>query len=101
MIKLRGTTLYPNSIYAVLDSFPGISEYYVTAKSDYDLSDLVQVYVAVNDASCSAETIMAKLHAHLRVLPEVIITGEEQIMSQLYAGNSRKLIRFVDKRKSL
>lgn len=101
MIKLRGTTLYPNSIYAVLDSFPGISEYYVTASSDYDLSDLVQVYVAVKDASCSAETIMAKLHAHLRVLPEVIITDEEQIMSQVYAGNSRKLIRFVDKRKSL
>jgi phenylacetate-CoA ligase len=101
MIKLRGTTLYPNSIYAVLDSFPGISEYYVTAKSDYDLSDLVQVYVAVKDASCSAETIMAKLHAHLRVLPEVIITGEEQIMSQVYAENSRKLVRFVDKRKSL
>jgi phenylacetate-CoA ligase len=101
MIKLRGTTLYPNSIYAVLDSFPGISEYYVTAMSDYDLSDLVQVYVAVKDASCSVEAIKAKLHAHLRVLPEVIITGEEQIMSQVYAENSRKLIRFLDKRKSL
>ena len=51
MIKFRGTTLYPNSLYAVLDSFPGISEYYVTATSDYDLSDVLTVTVAVKDDS--------------------------------------------------
>ncbi len=101
MIKFRGTTLYPNSIYAVLDSFPEISEYYVTATSDYDLSDIVKVSVAVKDGSCKAETIMDKLQAHLRVRPEVIITSEESVKQQVYSGNSRKLIRFIDKRKSL
>jgi phenylacetate-CoA ligase len=101
MIKFRGTTLYPNSIYSVLDAFPGISEYYVTASSDYDLSDVVKVYVAVRDASCSEEMIMDKLQALLRVRPEVSIVNEENIRSQVYPGNSRKLIRFVDKRKSL
>ena len=101
MIKFRGTTLYPNSIYAVLDSFPGVSEYYVTASSDYDLSDVVKVYIAVKDGSCTTEMIMDKLQAHLRVRPEVIIASEETVKQQVYAGNSRKLIRFVDKRKSL
>jgi phenylacetate-CoA ligase len=99
MIKFRGTTLYPNSLYTVLDSFPGISEYYVTATSDYDLSDVLKVTVAVNDTSCTADMIMDKLQAHVRVRPEVIIASEESVRKQVYSGNSRKLIRFVDKRK--
>ena len=101
MIKFRGTTLYPNSIYAVLDSIPGISEYYVTATSDYDLSDIVQVTVALKDNSCTAATITERLQASLRVRPEVVIASEEHVKSQVYTGNSRKLIRFMDKRKSL
>ncbi len=101
MIKFRGTTLYPNALYSVLDSFPGISEYYITATSDYDLSDVISVAVAVNDASCSADMIMDKLQAHLRVRPEVIIATEESVKREVYPGNSRKLIRFVDKRKNI
>jgi phenylacetate-CoA ligase len=101
MIKFRGTTLYPNSIYTVLDSFPEISEYSVTATSDYDLSDLIMVQVAVTNASCSAAVIMDKLQAHLRVRPEVVIVSEESVKRDIYPGNSRKPIRFVDKRKNL
>ncbi|MFZ3207736.1 MAG: AMP-binding protein [Geobacteraceae bacterium] len=101
MIKLRGTTLYPNSINAVLDSFPGINEYYVSTTTDYDLSDVVKVFVAVADSSCSADVIMDKLQAHLRVRPEVIIASDEDVKSKVYAGNPRKLTRFVDERKQL
>jgi phenylacetate-CoA ligase len=101
MIKLRGTTIYPNSINAVLDSFSEVNEYYITTSTDYDLSDVVKVFVAVTNTSCSAEMIMDKLQAHLRVRPEVIITSEEQIKNQLYSGNPRKLNRLVDERKSL
>jgi phenylacetate-CoA ligase len=101
MIKLRGTTLYPNSISAVLDSLHGISEYYIAASTDDDLSDVIRIYVAVgNDACFSAEVIMDKLQSHLRVRPEVIVTSEEHIKSKVYAGNPRKLIRFIDERKS-
>lgn len=101
MIKLRGTTLYPNSINAVLDSFPGVTEYYVAASTDYDLSDVVKVFVSVTDSSCTAEKVMDILQAHLRVRPEVIIAGEEQVKNQVYTGNPRKLSRFVDERKSI
>jgi phenylacetate-CoA ligase len=101
MIKFRGTTLYPNSIYTVLDSFPEISEYAVTATSDYDLSDVIKVQVAVTSASCSAAVIMDKLQAHLRVRPEVVIVSEESVKRDIYPGNSRKPIRFVDKRKNI
>ncbi len=101
MIKFKGTTLYPNAINAVLDILPDVKEYYVAATSDYDLSDVVKIYVAAGNDSCTAEMIMDKLQAHLRVRPEVVITSDEHIKSKVYAGNPRKLTRFVDERKSL
>ena len=101
MIKYKGTTLYPNSINAVLDTLPGVKEYYVTATTDYDLSDVVKIYVAAGDDSCSAEMVMDKLQAHLRVRPEVVIVSDEQVKSKVYAGNPRKLTRFWDERSSL
>lgn len=101
MIKLRGTTLYPNSINAVLDSLPGVNEYYVSVSTGYDLSDVVKIFAAVGSDSCTARMIMDKLQAHLRVRPEVVITSEEQVRTQVYSGNPRKLTRFVDERKSI
>lgn len=98
MMKLKGTTIYPESIYAVLDTIPGVAEYFVTAATDYDLSDVVKVYVAVHDGSCNSELIVDKLQASLRVRPEVIITSEETVNRWKNAGNSRKIIKFIDDR---
>jgi phenylacetate-CoA ligase len=98
MIKLRGTTLYPNSIYAVLDAIPEISDYYVVVSSDYDLSDQVKVCVALKNQATTPEMIMDKLQSRLRVRPEVIVESEQNIRQQVYAGNFRKPIRFVDAR---
>ena len=100
MIKYRGTTLYPQAIYSVLSEVPGISEYCITLTSDYDLSDQVKICVSVNDASCSAEGIADELQARLRVRPEVVIASEEQVREQVYSGNSRKLVRLIDRRET-
>lgn len=101
MIKYRGTTLYPNAIYAVLDAIPEVGEYYVVAASDFDLADQIAVHVAVRDAACTAAAIGEKLQARLRVLPRVVVEDPEAVRRRVYAGHSRKPIRFVDERKSL
>ncbi len=100
MIKYRGTTLYPQAICSVLDEISEVNEYYITVTTDFDLSDAVKVYVSVNNDSCSARKIMNTFQAHLRVIPEVSISSEEDIRKHVYAGNSRKLIRFIDMRKN-
>ena len=100
MIKYRGTTLYPQAIYSVLAEIPGISEYYITLASDYDLSDQVKICVSVSSSSCSAESIADELQARLRVRPEVVIASEEQVREQVYSGNSRKLVRLIDRRET-
>lgn len=101
MIKYRGTTLYPQAVYSVLDEIPEVSDYHVTVSSDFDLSDAMKVCVSVKNNSCSAERIIDKLQAHLRVRPHVEIKSEEEIKAQLFSGNSRKAIRFIDRRKNL
>jgi phenylacetate-CoA ligase len=101
MMKIKGTTIYPELIYAVLDNIPGVSEYFITASSDYDLSDRVKVFVAVSDSSCTEQFILDRLQATLRVTPDVAITSEDTVMRWRNAGNSRKIVRFIDERKEI
>jgi phenylacetate-CoA ligase len=101
MMKIKGTTIYPESIYSVLDNIPGVSEYFITASSDYDLSDRVKVFVAVNDTACTEQFILDRMQAMLRVTPEVAITSEDTVMRWRSAGNSRKIVRFIDERKGI
>jgi phenylacetate-CoA ligase len=100
MIKYRGTTLYPQAVYAVLDEMPEVSEYYVTVRSDFDLSDILSVHVAVTNGSCSSAGIIDRLQARLRVRPEVVISTEEEIRKQMLTGQSRKINRFIDRRNN-
>lgn len=101
MMKVRGTTLYPNAVYAALDAIPEIVDYFVVASSDFDLSDQIAVHVAVRDAACTAATIGEKLQARLRVLPKVVVEPSEAVRQKVYTPHSRKPIRFIDERRSL
>jgi phenylacetate-CoA ligase len=98
MIKYHGTTLYPQAIYTVLDNIPQVSEYYLSVSSNFDLSDELKVYISLRNNSCSADKIMDKLQSYLRVRPEVIISPDAEIKKQVYPNNSRKSIRFIDRR---
>lgn len=98
MMKIRGTTLYPQAVYSVLEELNAVSEYYIMVTSESDLSDSMTVYAAVNDMSCTADTIQDRLQARLRVKPAVVITDEETIKQQVYTPKSRKPVHFIDRR---
>lgn len=101
MLKLKGTTLYPQAIYSALEEIKAVSEYYLVATSENKLSDNIVAHVAVNDESYTAEAIQNKLQAHLRVKPDVIIAGLQEIRNVVFTPKSRKPIRFIDKRYTL
>ncbi|HBH61398.1 MAG TPA: CoF synthetase, partial [Nitrospiraceae bacterium] len=100
MIKYRGTTLYPQAVYAVLDEIPEVGEYFVAVRSDFDLSDILSVHVSVTNDSCSPAGIVDRLQARLRVRPEIVISTEEEIRKQMLTGQSRKINRFIDRRNN-
>jgi phenylacetate-CoA ligase len=101
MIKLKGTTLYPQSILSTLSGMAGVTEYYVVATSEDHLADQLTVHAAVSGGDCSAQAISERLQAQLRVRTNVIIEPEEAVARQVFALGSRKAVRFVDRRTPL
>jgi len=99
MMKIKGTTLYPQAIYSTLEEIEAINDYYVTVSGESELSDIIEITISVNDASLTADMIQDKLRARLRVKPEIIIADSETIKQKVYDPKSRKPIRFIDKRQ--
>ena len=98
MMKVKGTTLYPQAVYSVLEEIPGVGEYYIEVDGQDALSDEVTVFLSVKGEGISSDFIQEKLQSRLRVRPEVIIQDEETIRARVYDPKSRKPIRFFDKR---
>ncbi len=98
MMKVRGTTIYPQAIYSALEEIKGVKEYYIAVTSDNELSDTIEVNLAVDGPECTPESIQDALQARLRVKPRVVINDEERIRGQVYNPKFRKPTRFIDRR---
>jgi len=98
MMKVRGTTIYPQTIYSALEEIQGVKEYYIAVSSESELSDTVEIYLAAQGPGCTVEAIQNKLQARIRIKPRVFIQDEESIRGQVYSSKSRKPVRFIDRR---
>ncbi|HJO93641.1 MAG TPA: AMP-binding protein [Victivallales bacterium] len=98
MLKIYGTTIYPQTIFASLEEISGITEYYIEVVSKNDLSDIVTLHLAVEDKSLTKEFITNKLNAKLRVGINISLEPEQTIKERVFNINSRKPIRFFDNR---
>ena len=97
MMKVRGTTLYPQAVYSTLDEIPGVGEYYLDVEGDA-LSDRLTVCVA-DGPGIDADAIGDLLQARLRVRPTVAVAPEDEIRARVYDPESRKPVRFFYRRK--
>jgi len=99
MLKIRGTTLYPQMVFNVLDGMETVKEYYMCAVSRNEMSDELTIYIAPeNEHSLDVEAIRNTLQARLRVSPEIVIVDNDTVQKQVYTKKSRKPIRFIDRR---
>ncbi|MDF1614720.1 phenylacetate--CoA ligase family protein [Desulfurivibrio dismutans] len=96
-LKYKGTTLYPESIFQVLQEVPGVRDFYLEVSSSYDLSDEIRVVVGGGDISL--EKIRDMLQARLRVMPEVVVRPAAEVLAVIESGGSRKVKRFFDLRE--
>ncbi len=98
MLKVRGTTLFPNAFFHVLDGIPEVAEYYMEV-SGTALSDEVTMYVAgKNGATPEQLGVAEKLYSRTRIHVPVIAVSEEEARKRVF-GVSRKPVRFFDLRK--
>lgn len=99
MLKVKGTTVYPQSVFAVLSELEFVSDYYVSVSSRDGLSDHLTVHVSMNEGG-TIETIQEKLQARLRIKPEIAIEEERELQERVYLPEFRKPMRFKDLRTS-
>jgi len=100
MIKFKGTTIFPSSIFDILDHMDNIENYVVeVSTNDYGMDDVV-VYVGCTKGTETIEKeLKDKFRAKLRVTPEIKLTFVEIIQKIQAPGINRKPIKFIDKRK--
>lgn len=95
-LKYKGTTLYPETIFQLLEEVPGVRDFYLEVRASFDLSD--EIRVVVGGAEINLEKIRDMLQARLRVIPEVVVRPPAEVRSVIEGGGSRKVKRFFDLR---
>jgi len=98
MLKIKGTSLYPQAIYSVLEKINAIDDYYIVVTNENNLSDNIKICASVNEPSYTKDKILNKLQSHLRVKPEVVLLDRETVRQQVYSKKLRKPVRFIDRR---
>jgi len=100
MMKVRGTTLYPQAVFAALDEIPDLGDYYLEILGKENLSDELVIHLGARAGQPSPEWLKERLQACLRVTPVIVIDPEDKVRHHLYSPESRKPVRVWDRRKN-
>jgi phenylacetate-CoA ligase len=92
MMKIRGTTLFPNSFFTAVQEISGIDEYYLERTVGADLSEDIAVFVA-SSQPVDLDKVITKIYAKTRIKVPVRIVSLEVARMKIYA-NRRKPSRF-------
>jgi len=99
MLKVRGTTLFPGAFFNVLDSIPGVTEYFMEV-SGAALSDEITIFVSCRDGETPESLSVAeKLYGRTRIHVPVVAVDPAAARQRVF-GTSRKPVRFFDLRKN-
>ena len=95
-IKLKGTSLYPQHIIEVLNSFGKIDSFVIEARLDEFNND--HVSVKVSDNFENIVELQDYFRARINVAPLIELTNQEEIMRLKFPKGSRKPQIFRDLR---
>lgn len=100
MIKLKGTTIYPSGIIDVINDCPDIANFYIEVLTDELGMDQVRVVIGSNGKSNNCiNSLASNFKNKIRVVPEIIIESNIQVISNLNKHKGRKPKVFFDLRK--
>ncbi|WP_240910019.1 phenylacetate--CoA ligase family protein [Desulfopila sp. IMCC35008] len=96
-LKYRGTTLYPEAIFNVIQCNSNVVCGYVEVRKAADGSDDITV-VAAADSKVSGEALADSLQARLRVRPVVVVRTVAEVKKVMSDDGGRKPKKFFDLR---
>ena len=98
LMKIRGTSVYPQAVFNALDELAGVGDYYLELRTNAERSEELVVHLAETARLPSLEMIAEHLQAWIRVTPIISVDPEDKVRHHLYSPESRKPVRVVDRR---
>jgi len=99
MIKYKGTTLYPPSLYDILENIEGVKNYVVELYTNTIGTDEILIRIGTVISSESFEKIIKDhFRAKLRVAPSISFESVEYIEKLQFPRMSRKPVKLIDRR---
>ena len=99
MIKYKGTTIYPPSLFDILDDITQVENYIVVVSTNNIDTDCIRILVNCNCPGVEIEQIVKdRFQAKLRVMPEVEFIDAKEMNEKMFPAGSRKPVKFIDKR---
>ena len=100
MIKLKGTTIYPQGIFDILNETQGVADYVVEVFSGNLGTDELRLHIHLKEEGfAQTETALRNnFKAKLRVVPDIRLLQSKDIEQLQLSPQSRKIKRFIDNR---
>lgn len=100
MIKFKGTTLYPSSIFDVLDNTDYVTNYFIEVSTNEIGMDHITAFIGVHTPDDSLiKDLKDRFRAKLRVAPDVVFKPIDEIQKTVLPEIRRKPVKFFDLRK--
>jgi phenylacetate-CoA ligase len=100
MIKFKGTSLYPPSLYDILNTVPYIKNFIIEVyTNDIGTDEIVINIGAIDPPENFDKDLKDHFRAKLRVAPAIVLETPEAIAKRQNPEMSRKPITFIDRRK--
>ncbi len=96
MIKLKGTSLYPQSIIEVMNQVNGIGSYVIEARRGELGIDTVTVKIPQDVSLDTLNELYEQFRSRLQVAPEIVAVSLQEIEELKFPGESRKPQVFRD-----
>lgn len=101
MIKLKGTTIYPEMIYNAINDIKHIDNYLVELATNDLGTDELTIKLGIRDHMAGdSGQLAAHFKSTLRVSPKIELTTPDAIRKVQFANGSRKPIKLIDKRNT-
>ena len=99
MIKFKGTTLYPPSLFDLLNEMEEIRDFVAEVYSnELGMDEVLLHLLPVVHTEESDRKIRSYLQARLRVTPHLQYVSKEEMQKIQFPEASRKAIKFIDRR---
>jgi len=96
MIKFKGTTLFPQSIEEVLQSFDEIGNYVIEISKNTIDTDNIRIYIADDLSDQFVKNLKLEFADNIRVTPEIEKVSTSILAKMLYTEGARKPMKIRD-----